>query len=564
MEKQKEYEIRNYLKNKAEQNVKENLDMSFFENEFKLDSLVLYGLTILEKTYKEVSDKSIELGIDNMELLLLVNPLREATYWYIKEMLIRKKKFRLINKHLTINDNDTGEKYSKFVTELHDSLLRGRQIQLMRSSSLVKLEEIECNKFALMFPTVDDKYNKEMIYYYGMDDATKMENERKLIVETEQYLMDKTFSRILTFDRKEISKSINILDALKRNPDITYYNLCKKRIAIDINKIANQISSKVIKDKDEIISAIAVFYYLSRLCMQRYTLKNSTYQSDIEYYCILDKSELFAFSSKVNINKERMSEYINYFSMDFDFEEGSFSEFPLICIRDKVLWVPSSFVLNDFQFSIVNGHYYKKIPFYSRDETVSQSIVDYIKNEANKYSNIICECNYLYDEPKIKFNNDELKSDIDVALYDRDNNILLIIECKWKENVYRLRDDYNRIEDALKKIYIKQLDKHEYYLNISSEKIDRIFNYQIDFSKKINNLRVLYLFVDKRIQFHDNKNNRHAIPIFMLAYLFGKYNFDGKLNLDKFCDDIEGQESKINYKRIKFKEPVKVDDILIE
>ena len=30
---------------------------------------------------------------------------------------------------------------------------------------------------------------------------------------------------------------------------------------------------------------------------------------------------------------------------------------------------------------------------------------------------------------------------------------LLIIECKWKENVYQNRENYIRIEDALKKIY---------------------------------------------------------------------------------------------------------------
>lgn len=47
-----------------------------------------------------------------------------------------------------------------------------------------------------------------------------------------------------------------------------------------------------------------------------------------------------------------------------------------------------------------------------------------------------------------------LNSDIDVAIYDKIGKKLLIIECKWKENVYQNRENYIRIEDALKKYMI--------------------------------------------------------------------------------------------------------------
>ena len=65
-------------------------------------------------------------------------------------------------------------------------------------------------------------------------------------------------------------------------------------------------------------------------------------------------------------------------------------------------------------------------------------------------------------------------------------------------------DDYLQIEDAIRKVYSRQLEKHQFYLGLGKEKISKIFDNEIDFDK-ITNLDILYLFVDKRIQFHDNK-----------------------------------------------------------
>lgn len=171
--------------------------------------------------------------------------------------------------------------------------------------------------------------------------------------------------------------------------------------------------------------------------------------------------------------------------------------------------------------------------------------------------------NYLYNEPGLKFNGRDLKSDIDVAIYDIKTKKLLVLECKWKENVYLNHDDYLQIEDAIRKVYSRQLEKHQFYLGLGKEKISKIFDNEIDFDK-ITNLDILYLFVDKRIQFHDNKKNRHAVPIFLLAHLFEKYRTEDELDLNALFEDIRRMESKVSRERVKLLNPVKIGKYTVE
>ena len=177
--------------------------------------------------------------------------------------------------------------------------------------------------------------------------------------------------------------------------------------------------------------------------------------------------------------------------------------------------------------------------FYEKSETVSQSIVDYIVNHGQKFKNLLIRFNYVYDDPLNKYKGKDLKSDIDVAIYDRITKKLLILECKWKENLYLNRDDYLKIEDAIKKIYSKQLEKHQFYLSLGKDRISKIFYDKVNF-EAIDDLDVLYLFVDKRIQFHDNKNNQHALPIFVLAHLFEKYSIKMNYIWMRYLKRLEG------------------------
>ena len=202
--------------------------------------------------------------------------------------------------------------------------------------------------------------------------------------------------------------------------------------------------------------------------------------------------------------------------------------------------------MNDFQFSIVNGHYYKGIRFENKDETVSQSIIDYIVNHVNKYSNILYNTNYVYSVPNETFKGKPLNSDIDVAIYDKIGKKLLIIECKWKENVYQNRENYIRIEDAFKKIYDNQLEKHQTYLERDINRLNELFENQIDFTRE-GDVDILYLFVDKRIQYHDNENNSSK----------------RQLILSDVFSEIREMKSRVKYERIKLKEPVNLGEITV-
>lgn len=570
MERQQEYDLRNIIFTEIEKDVTNIFNSTYEKLKDNFSSLILYPITALEMTFKKQSEQSIALGMFDNELLILVNPLREATYWYIKKVLSNNHKLKFMHTSLSTEHENYEDAFSDFILQLYDEHKRAKQIHIMRDcSSKVKLVEAKNNTFSFHFPTVSEKYSKEMLYYYGMDDSLNIQKEKELFVECEQYLHKKFDVEKVISNPKQLSIYMNILNCMGNKIDMPYYELCKLRISSDINKISyTTLSSEyesgtpLIKNKNELISVLALFYYLSRICMQRNMFKSGTYQEKIDYYCNYDISKLIALAGQINISRDVILNYIDYLSIDPHIKGGNFTEFPLIKLRNTVLWIPSSIVLNDFQFSIVNGHYYKNIRFISKDDTVSQSIVDYILKQALKYSNITSTSNTLYNVPDIKFKDSDLKSDIDISLFDSSSNTLLVIECKWKENVYQNKDEYIHIEDALKKIYSKQLEKHEFYLNLSTNNISEVFNNKFDFSK-IPNLDVLYLFVDKRIQFHDNTNNRHAIPIFMLAYLFDKLSKDNQLLLNDVISEIRDMESQVTYERIKLKHPVKLESFTV-
>lgn len=128
--------------------------------------------------------------------------------------------------------------------------------------------------------------------------------------------------------------------------------------------------------------------------------------------------------------------------------------------------------------------------------------------------------------------------------------------------MYQNRENYIRIEDALKKIYDNQLEKHQAYLESDINNLNKLFNNQIDFSKE-GEVDTLYLFVDKRIQYHDNATNRHAIPIFMLAYLFEKNSSNNQLILTDVFSEIREMQSKVSYERRRLKEPVPIGEITV-
>lgn len=570
MDRQEEYELRQKISDAIAKDVSNVMAdaLRACNSNFSLE--IMYPLELLERMYKRKSYESFEMGLfPNNEMIITVNPLREAIFWFIKNALKTDKKLRYDNE-VTDEMRKADDGLIEFVLRLHDEHLKGIQIREIRDCfSKVKICKEGANKYSFYFPRIEEGYNKELLYYYGLDDSLNSQKEREVFIDCENYLMNKINVRELAYYPQKVSIYRNILTNMASHIDKKYWELCKRRVLSDLNKVStgalesiDAVGRHIINSKDELASFLGLLVYLSRLCMQKYMISIGTGMFPTEYICIYDLPKLLALGKQVGISREACMNYIDYFSIDPNIGEGNFTEFPLIKWKEKIIWIPSSVILNDFQFSIVNGHYLKQLDFINKDSTVSQSIVDYITNHCKVYKNIIYNTNYCYSVKGKTFNGKPFNSDIDVAIYDKANNCMIIIECKWKENVYLYRENYVRIQDAFKKIFDNQLGKHQAYLGLASSNISMLFDNVIDFSS-ISGLDTLYLFVDKRIQYHDCENNRHAIPIFILAHLFEKYSENGEMNLAKVIEEIHNMNNHVEYERVSLSKTVQIDDITL-
>ena len=166
MERQKEYELRK----KIAEAIQNDVDRVFSE---KLQLLnhdfcdeILFPLTVLEMNYKMKSEESVAAGLEDAnEYLILVNPLREAIYWYIHKELVSDRKIRFSKK---VYSPSLAEEYSfvEYVLQLYDEFKRGEQVKEIRDcASKVMIKSEGDNKYSFHFPVISEKYNKELLYF---------------------------------------------------------------------------------------------------------------------------------------------------------------------------------------------------------------------------------------------------------------------------------------------------------------------------------------------------------------------------------------------------------------
>ena len=356
-------------------------------------------------------------------------------------------------------------------------------------------------------------------------------------------------SDIINGNVKEIRNKINKVEILKKVVDIEFYNRCVARVKIDIDKLGNEVMTELISNKEELCMVIGFFYYLALVNHFKLSILNSIDGDFANGILIVYdyKSLLSKIYEVTKINKDVIKKYIEYFNMNTVYI-GGFNETPLLIYRNDVVFIPSSFIFNDFQFSIVTGHFYKQVKIHTKDKTISQSIVNDIYNHTIKYSNLIIAKEKKYFDNSVLYNGKKVDSDIDIGIYDKISNNILIIECKWKENVYRPHEDFLKIEKAVNEIFREQLGKHKFYLEMSNDNIKSIFDNDQEIDLDNCELKVEYIFIDKRIQYHDE--NRHVLPIFVLQSLFNKYSKDGKLFLDQVISDIELLRTETSYEEL--------------
>ena len=146
---------------------------------------------------------------------------------------------------------------------------------------------------------------------------------------------------------------------------------------------------------------------------------------------VFDKMQCIRdITSSSNLNIKKVERIVEYF---INRGNTNILEFPLFEIEDKLVTIPSLFLVNDWQFTIVNGHYAKNIPIKNREKTLSIVTEGRIEKTLQDVSNIttVKTKPYSYKDANV-----ELQcSDIDFAIYDKIRNIILVIEAKWIDNL---------------------------------------------------------------------------------------------------------------------------------
>ncbi|MEH7347189.1 hypothetical protein V7122_25515 [Bacillus sp. JJ1532] len=262
--------------------------------------------------------------------------------------------------------------------------------------------------------------------------------------------------------------------------------------------MGNNVKSQLLEDNDNLNRIIGTLFYLGQVTHYKYKAFDAHHRFNLEdTLLIFDREWLInKIANVTNIHFEVVKRYIDYLVLD---KGGTLLELPLVEHQGEIFFIPSSTILNDWHFSIVNGHYFRNIQFTNRDETISASIIKELIKKVQTHSNI----KFVYEKySEFELNGKKDNSDVDFAIYDIETNNLLIIECKWKDNVYLPIEDFVKITRTINEIYNKQLDKHKTFLESNKANIDFIFDNDTCIENLSENVKITYIALDKRTQIH--------------------------------------------------------------
>ncbi|WP_207758265.1 hypothetical protein [Clostridium botulinum] len=530
IEKDVENNIRSYICNLNDETIEKKFNeiKSKFK-EFSDFELVCYALLSIENEF--VNDS---FRIDSGHKNAAIN--RTILEWFIKMLLkrnIKKRKFEF-----------NQSKYDKFGDLiLENVILCGNYLLNDRFKQKHGIEKFlieidENNEYYFKKPNITDKIDCQETYYWS-DFNNKVDEERESA--NKAIIVAKAmFKYVIENSGKGLSELISLKEI-----DNEIYNLCKINVEVDVNKISNRFSSKIFKSKNELIGILGVFTYLSIINIlenQLLTIEPIfTYEKTI---VIKNEKLLNSIKKFITIEDKRVEDIIKYFTIDSN-QKWAFNEYPLIRIDNYILWTPSSFIMNDFQFSIVNGHYEKGIKIIDRDKTVSRKLVNNIADYCGQFKNIVIAKEVKYHDKNHLYYGKELDSDIDVAIYDVISNSVLIIECKWTEKLFYKTEMYEKICKYVKEIYDKQIYKHKYFLHISEENINFVFKNDERVLERPYYPTIEYIMVDKRVQLH--YENKHLLSEFNLYEIINCNVSNGILKLDNVISQIKTLNTEVLY-----------------
>ena len=424
--------------------------------------------------------------------------------------------------------------YESKLLPLYQNFRFSREINDINPFSKPRLVLEENHKYKLTTSLVSDYYMEEQFYYYGEDNRKNAEKEQKQAYDLPRKFVDK-----IVADQKKYVE-------LSKDPDIELYNCCIKIIEKDINKWGSRVRSDVFDNPNQLAKVIAYFYYHAmlksmaiRIIMR---LQDDFYEIGKECIMYFDKKTCIAEVVKISgLSEYKVAKVVNYLINN---GKMNLLEFPLFEVEKSLITVPSLILVNDWQFSIINGHYLKNIIISNREKTISTVIEERIEEALLGVVNIAVAKTVPYSF-KDEMGN-ELNSDIDYAIYDLTHNKILIIEAKWIDKHYKDEIDkiYGKIFRTLNSIYTKQIDKHKKFLQ-KQENIDFLFGSNENYIKGLAAPEIYYLAVDKRNQMHIGE--RHMISEYMLIYFIHKYVSGNQIDLEAMWKEIEGLQTKVEY-----------------
>jgi len=579
--KHKEYILRNKIKEYVHKQIE--FELNTYHNKFCEDIgfLLYYPLYYFEhdlynnisKVIQEYVRTSSKEGTNNGILTNLIIPSIQvdkmknlkAISWFIQEMKNRGyKKARRF-------------KFDDFKLEsfdmIYESILAAYRdyeiccnIHKFNDIAGYRFIEESLNEYLMIKQNVVDNHSKELIYFYGLYDK-EFDKEKEVILKVENYIFKKynIVFDMISGKKRNYKEKYQTIQKLDKKVDMDLYKFCVDRVKLDLLKLTKDFKSEIVEDNEEFAQFIGYFYYLSRVNILSCNTKElllDDYKKDIlvkvDYYKLIDN-----IGKITGISIEKIKKYIKYYTFDDKVNRyGTLREFPLIRYKNRLIFMPSTFILNDYQFSVTDGHNLKSIDIINKKDTISTTIEDNIEKEVSKYDNIIIAKSKKYNiESTKRKNGQDLKSDIDIALYDKLSNNILIIECKWKENFYRYSEYYPNIIDGLKKAFSEQLDKHKEFIELDYNNINYIFDYHPDVVKSKGKITINYLFIDKRIQYH--YKDKHMLSIYLFLYLVSQYCSNNKFFLDQLVAKINTFNTQVSDEVLVDKKILKIEDLLI-
>jgi hypothetical protein len=527
-----EYEVRKLTKDFIFNQINDYIDKYKTTYKDNIGYLLYYPLIAIEYRFQEVDPNHQKAIIDRL-----------ALSWFIGEIFKQGINWELKFKY---NEKEQQHFLADYLDKIKD-LYRDFNIceQIMDMSSIAKSEfkEIEKNKYLFTTAIIEGGLRKEYIYFQGIDNQD-FEIEREIKIKPAKKMAEKFFR----FGPKANQK----IKRLLVDKDSELLELCYECVKVDLDFLGGNVKSTVIKNINELNLITSFFYYYSMVVLHAYGVgrffKKTT---SLDLLFSLDKKLVLSKAVQfTNLSIGKVEKYLNYFLFD---GRGSLLEFPFILHNEKLIFIPSSWMLNDLQFCIVNGHYYKGERFKNRDKTISHSVVSSITRRVETFDNIVFGQEVYYE---FQGETGKVNSDIDVALYDKLSNTIIIIESKWKENHYTTagEENYKKIHQSLNEIYTEQINKHKAFIKNDKEKLSYILEGKLSPDEISDDPDILYIAVDKRSQLFIN--DRFLVPLSGIMALIGMFSQDGILYLDKVVMNLRELQSRGIYINIgdNFKE----------